>query len=143
MILSHILVEYFEKGGPIMWPMALLFFLAICVILDRVIWWLRLRARINAEQQEAAREALGLGQFDQAWQTTNKHPDPFLENLRDGLSHAATSPTSTPAASSAARSCAAVCSPLQRMYATRTNEVQCISVCICSSGTCKSPHVVE
>jgi biopolymer transport protein ExbB len=92
MILSHILVEYFEKGGPIMWPMALLFFLAICVILDRIIWWLKLRARVNAAQQEAAREALGLGQFDQAWQTTHKHADPFLENLRDGMSHAATSP---------------------------------------------------
>ena len=91
MILSHILVEYFEKGGPIMWPMALLFFLAICVILDRVIWWLKLRGSINAAQQEAARESLGLGEFEKAWQTT-AHGDPFLQNLRDGLAHATTSP---------------------------------------------------
>lgn len=91
MILSHILVEYFEKGGPIMWPMALLFFLAICVILDRVIWWLKLRSRVNADLQESAREALGLGEFEKAWQTTG-NPDPFLQNLRDGMSHAATSP---------------------------------------------------
>ncbi|MFM2221273.1 MAG: hypothetical protein RLZZ553_1021 [Verrucomicrobiota bacterium] len=91
MILSHILVEYFEKGGPIMWPMALLFFLAVCVILDRVIWWLKLRSRVNVELQESAREALGLGEFDKAWQTTG-NPDPFLQNLRDGMSHAATSP---------------------------------------------------
>lgn len=91
MILSHILVEYFEKGGPIMWPMALLFFLAICVILDRVIWWFKLRSRVNADLQESAREALGLGEFEKAWQTTG-NPDPFLQNLRDGMSHAATSP---------------------------------------------------
>ena len=91
MILSHILVEYFEKGGPIMWPMALLFFLAICVIFDRVIWWLKLRSRIDTNRQEAARESLGLGEFDKAWQTSH-HADPFLENLRDGLSHATTSP---------------------------------------------------
>jgi biopolymer transport protein ExbB len=91
MILSHILVEYFEKGGPIMWPMALLFFLAICVILDRVIWWLKLRSRVNADLQESAREALGLGEFEKAWQTAG-NPDPFLQNLRDGMSHAATSP---------------------------------------------------
>ncbi len=74
-----------------MWPMALLFFLAICVILDRVIWWLKLRSRVNADLQESAREALGLGEFEKAWQTAG-NPDPFLQNLRDGMSHAATSP---------------------------------------------------
>ncbi len=74
-----------------MWPMALLFFLAVCVILDRVIWWLKLRSRVNAGLQESAREALGLGEFEKAWQTTG-NPDPFLQNLRDGMSHAATSP---------------------------------------------------
>jgi len=92
MTLSHILVEYFEKGGPIMWPMALLFFLALCVILDRVIWWLRLRARISGEKQESAREALGSGKFHEAWKTTQQHTDPFLQNLRDGMSHAGSSP---------------------------------------------------
>lgn len=92
MMLSHILVEYFHKGGPIMWPMALLFFLAVCVILDRVIWWLRLRSLVRHEPQEQAREALGLGQFHEAWKITGNHADPFLQNLRDGMSHAATSP---------------------------------------------------
>jgi biopolymer transport protein ExbB len=92
MMLSHILVEYFEKGGPIMWPMALLFFLAVCVILDRAIWWLRLHAKVQTTQQEQAREALGLGQFNEAWQITEKQADPYLQNLRDGMSHAATSP---------------------------------------------------
>lgn len=91
-MLAHILVEFFEKGGPIMWPMALLLFLAVCVIFDRVIWWMRLQARISGERQEAAREALGLGKFDDAWSVAQKHADPFLQNLRDGLSHAATSP---------------------------------------------------
>ncbi len=92
MTLSHILVEYFDKGGPIMWPMALLFFLALCVILDRVIWWVRLRSRVSSDKQEVAREALGLGQFSDVWKTTEQHADPFLQNLRDGMSHAGTSP---------------------------------------------------
>lgn len=92
MMLSHILVEYFEKGGPIMWPMALLFFLALCVILDRVIWWLRLHAKVQVAQQEQAREALGLGQFSEAWRISATQADPYLQNLRDGMSHAATSP---------------------------------------------------
>ena len=60
-MLSHILVEYFEKGGPIMWPMLLLFFLALCVIIDRSIWWISLNNRVNAAAQEQAREAIGTG----------------------------------------------------------------------------------
>jgi biopolymer transport protein ExbB len=62
------------------------------VILDRVIWWVRLRSSINAQQQEAARESLGLGEFQKVWTTSTQYPDPFLQNLRDGLSHASTSP---------------------------------------------------
>ena len=89
---AQILVEYFHKGGPIMWPMLALFFLAFTVILDRAIWWMRLRSRINATRQEQARDALGQGEFASAWQCCANDADPFLENLRDGLSHAGTSP---------------------------------------------------
>ena len=92
MILSHILVEYFEKGGHIMWPMAFLFFLAVCVILDRAIWWVSLHSKVQSEKQEQARETLGLGQFNEAWKICEKESDPYLHNLRDGLSHASTSP---------------------------------------------------
>lgn len=92
MILSHILVEYFTKGGPIMWPMLLLFFLALCVIIDRIVWWLRLRSGVRAAKQEQAREALGSGDFSAAWETCQQSADPFLLNLREGMAHANTSP---------------------------------------------------
>lgn len=92
MILSHILVEYFEKGGPIMWPMLFLFFLALCVIIDRIVWWLRLRSGIRTAQQEQARESLGSGDFATAWKTCAQSTDAFLQNLKDGLAHASTSP---------------------------------------------------
>ncbi|MES2981269.1 MAG: MotA/TolQ/ExbB proton channel family protein [Verrucomicrobiota bacterium] len=91
-MLSHILVEYFEKGGDIMWPMALLFFLAVCVIIDRVIWWVSLHSKVQLEKQEQAREDLGLGHFDEAWKICQNNADPYLHNLRDGMSHAGTSP---------------------------------------------------
>jgi biopolymer transport protein ExbB len=92
MITSQILIEYFHKGGPIMWPMLLLFFMALCVILDRVIWWSRLRASIKKTLHEQSRELLGNGNFDQAWEISAKNQDPFLQNLRDGMQHASTSP---------------------------------------------------
>lgn len=41
MIQANVVVEYFIKGGPIMWPILLLLFMAVAVIADRVIWWVR------------------------------------------------------------------------------------------------------
>jgi biopolymer transport protein ExbB len=91
-MLSHILVEYFEKGGPIMWPMLLLFFLALCVIIDRSIWWISLNNRVNAAAQEQAREAIGIGAFGAAYEQCGKSTEPYLANLGEGLKHATTSP---------------------------------------------------
>jgi biopolymer transport protein ExbB len=92
MIFANVVVEYFIKGGPIMWPILVLLFMAVCVIADRVIWWTRFHRAHQAELQEQAREALGRGEFDQAWGVVAQQADPYLENLRDGLSHSTTSP---------------------------------------------------
>lgn len=91
-MLAHILVEYFEKGGPIMWPMLLVFFLALAVIIDRSIWWIRLRTIIQPPLQEKARNLLGKGEFQDALDTCTAQADPFLQNLHTGLDHANTSP---------------------------------------------------
>lgn len=92
MIVANVVVEYIIKGGPIMWPILLLLFLAVCVIADRVIWWVSFQKRHRPALQEQAREQLGRGEFSQVWTTVNAENDPYLENLRDGMSHAATSP---------------------------------------------------
>ena len=46
-VLANIVVETFIEGGWVMWPILATFFLALCVILDRAIWWLRLQRRSN------------------------------------------------------------------------------------------------
>jgi biopolymer transport protein ExbB len=91
-MLAHVVIEYFHQGGHIMWPMLVVFFMAIIVIADRCIWWIRLRAKIQPALQEKARNLLGQGQFQEAWQTCASQPDPFLQNLYTGLDHANTSP---------------------------------------------------
>jgi len=91
-MLAHVLVEYFHKGGHIMWPMLFVFFLAIAVIADRCIWWIRLQARMQPTLQEKARSLVGKGQFQEAMHTCASQSDPFLENLYTGLEHANTSP---------------------------------------------------
>lgn len=74
-----------------MWPILATFFLSLCVILDRVVWWVRLQTKIDSSRQESARECLGTGKFSQAWELTRNTSDPFLKNLADGMSHANTS----------------------------------------------------
>jgi biopolymer transport protein ExbB len=90
-VLSNIVVETFIEGGWVMWPILFTFFLALCVILDRVIWWLQLQASLKPANQEKARQALGTGDFNQAWQLGSNTTDPFLKNLTEGMSHAHTS----------------------------------------------------
>lgn len=90
-MLSNIVVETFIEGGWVMWPILATFFLALCVILDRAVWWLRLKSTLQPAKQDQAREALGTGDFPNAWQLTQNTPDPYLRNLAEGITHANTS----------------------------------------------------
>ncbi len=90
-MLANIVVEKFIEGGWVMWPILATFFLALCVILDRMVWWSRLHASLQNEKQEQARNAIGTGDFNIAWELTKKNEDPYLKNLAEGMTHAHTS----------------------------------------------------
>ena len=90
-MLSNIVVETFIEGGWVMWPILATFFLALCVVLDRCYWWLRFRGMLQPEKQEDARAAIGIGDFPAAWTLANTAGEPFLTNLREGMTHAHTS----------------------------------------------------
>ena len=90
-MLANIVVETFIEGGWVMWPILATFFLALCVILDRAVWWLRLQATLQPAQQEQARIAIGTGDFATAWDLGKSAADPFLANLHEGMTHAHTS----------------------------------------------------
>ncbi|MEO5916868.1 MAG: MotA/TolQ/ExbB proton channel family protein [Luteolibacter sp.] len=90
-MLANIVVETFLKGGWVMWPILGTFFLALCVLLDRVVWWLKLRSTLRLEKQEDARKAIGSGDFQTAWDLGKNTRDPFLTNLHEGMTHANTS----------------------------------------------------
>ncbi len=90
-MLANIAVEMFLQGGWVMWPILATFFLALCAVLDRAVWWLRLKATLQPAKQELARNALGTGDFATAWNLTRNSTDPYLLNLAEGISHARTS----------------------------------------------------
>ncbi|MFD0892372.1 MotA/TolQ/ExbB proton channel family protein [Luteolibacter ambystomatis] len=91
MLFANIVIEKFQHGGWVMWPILVTFFLALCVLLERSLWWASLKRTIRRSQHEQARETLGTGRFDATWQIVGNSSDPFLINLRDGMTHAHTS----------------------------------------------------
>lgn len=91
MTCANIVLETFHEGGWIMWPVAATFFLAVCVLLERGVWWISLKRSLRPAAQEQAREALGTGDFAAAWKFGRELPDPFLHNLNEGIAHAHTS----------------------------------------------------
>ena len=90
-MLANIVVNTFLQGGWVMWPILATFFLALCVLLDRIVWWLRFKGTLQAARQEDARCALGTGDFDSVWSLTQGAADPYLKNLEEGMTHAHTS----------------------------------------------------
>lgn len=88
---ANIVIETFIEGGWVMWPILATFFVSLCVILDRVVWWTHFRATIRNRRQTLTREALGTGDFNKAVELTKDTTDPFLLNLADGIEHANTS----------------------------------------------------
>ncbi len=90
-MLANIVIETFIEGGWVMWPILATFFLALCIILDRSVWWLRFHATLQPIKQEQARIAIGTGDFPTAWKLGEDSRDPFLANLNEGMTHAHTS----------------------------------------------------
>ncbi|MGD1278065.1 MAG: MotA/TolQ/ExbB proton channel family protein [Tepidisphaeraceae bacterium] len=87
-ILANIIVDYFQEGGPVMWPILLALLAALTVIFERSCWWWALRRRTRAVQLDDSFEAIASGQFARAVDLTAASDDPYLRTVHDGLLHA-------------------------------------------------------
>lgn len=76
--------SYFDKGGPIMWPLLLLSVLGVTVAIWR---WMALRAATQniGPFVSALRERLLAGDVEAAIQTCDEHPGPVSNIVRAGL----------------------------------------------------------
>jgi len=88
LILANLIVDYFLKGGPIMWPILVALIAAITVVIQRSLWWISLRHRTHSAALIDSFEAITDGQFDKALQLTDSANDPFLRTVHDGIVHA-------------------------------------------------------
>jgi biopolymer transport protein ExbB len=90
-VLANVIVDLFIKGGPIMWPIAVVTVFAICVFIERVFWWLRFASKRSPKQLEEVYEKLEAGNLAQAIEQSAKSSDPVVRMINHGLNHRHTS----------------------------------------------------
>jgi len=87
-ILANIIVDYFQEGGPIMWPILIALIAAITVVLERAFWWWSLWRRTKSAAMDQSFDAISSGNFDEALKLSDDANDPFLGTIHEGLVHA-------------------------------------------------------
>ncbi|MBL9135388.1 MAG: MotA/TolQ/ExbB proton channel family protein [Verrucomicrobiales bacterium] len=90
-IFANVVVDFFIKGGPVMWPILICLIAAAAVVIERSLWWWRLARRAQRGQLERAFDLVSQGRFAEAVEATASADDPYLATLHEGLSHAHTS----------------------------------------------------
>lgn len=89
--LANAAVEFFIKGGPIMYPIAVVSLFAVGIFVERLFWWTRMAAKRSPRQLEAVYEALESGNLAKAIDQASKSKDPVVRMIHHGLNHRHTS----------------------------------------------------
>jgi biopolymer transport protein ExbB len=87
MLLANILVEYFERGGPMMWPMLLAALVTVAVVGERTVWWIRESLRRNPAGLGKVFAAIETGDFRVAAQLSKDSSDPVIRMIWHGINH--------------------------------------------------------
>ena len=71
-MMANIVVEFFLKGGPVMWPILLCALVAVAVVGERSFWWLRESRRRDPKKLEQLLAALENADIPAAMQTRRR-----------------------------------------------------------------------
>ena len=84
---ANIIIEYFYKGGWVMWPILIAALTAACVVGERIWWWSRESRQRDPKLLEQVFATLETGDFDRASALAKDSPDPIIRTLWHGLNH--------------------------------------------------------
>ncbi len=87
-MLAHLAVDFFLRGGLLMWPMLVCLIAALFVLVERSLWWWHLKRRCQPAALNEAFAAISHGDFARAASLGERTNDPYLITVREGLLHA-------------------------------------------------------
>src|SRR3989441_4003734 len=86
-MLANIIIDYFNKGGPIMWPILIVAIVAVAVVGERAFWWFRLTLKRDPARLEKILAAMENGDFKSASTLAKGSEDPIIRMIWHGLNH--------------------------------------------------------
>jgi biopolymer transport protein ExbB len=86
-MLANIVVQFFLKGGPVMWPMLICAFVAVAVVGERSFWWWRESRKRDPQKLEQVLAALENSDITAARKIADGSEDPVIRMTHRGLSH--------------------------------------------------------
>jgi len=86
-ILANIVLEFFLKGGPVMWPILVSAIVAVAVVGERAFWWWRESRRRDPQKLEQLLAALENSDVAAAKTISEGSEDPVIRMIHHGLAH--------------------------------------------------------
>jgi biopolymer transport protein ExbB len=86
-MLANIVLEFFLKGGPVMWPILASALVAVAVVGERTFWWLRESRKRDPQKMERLLAALENGDVAAARKISEGSEDAVIRMIRHGLTH--------------------------------------------------------
>jgi biopolymer transport protein ExbB len=90
-MIANILVSFFIKGGPIMWPILVCAVVAVAVVGERTYWWWHQARLRDHKKLMQVLDALHRGDVREAGQLTKNARDPVIQMVDHGLNDHETS----------------------------------------------------
>jgi biopolymer transport protein ExbB len=87
MLIANVVVDYFLKGGPVMYPILAVALVAICLIVERIVWWINVLTKRDARRLDDVFAALESGDFAKGIALSANARDPVVRMLQHGLLH--------------------------------------------------------
>src|SRR2546430_7541591 len=84
---TNFLIDNFQKGGPIMWPILIVSIIAVAVVLERAFWWIGRWMRRDPKRIEKAFTAIETGDVTAASRLSRGSRYPALRMMWSGLNH--------------------------------------------------------
>jgi biopolymer transport protein ExbB len=84
---DNIIIQYFIKGGWVMWPILVTSLVALGVAFERVIWWVMESRKRDPDKVEKVYAAIQKGDLKVASGLARTSEDPVLRVIWHGLNH--------------------------------------------------------